>query len=137
MQRTKLRDRILPNYTRAEEIFNMVTHIVGGGIGVGVLVVCVIYSALFRDAWAVVSSCIYGASMIMLYTISSVYHGLKSPMAKKSFSGYRPLHNIFFNSRNIYAHCFMRDKKGCSSCRLGSFLGCLGSCRTCNNAYRY
>lgn len=85
MQRTKLRDRILPDYTRAEEIFNMVTHIVGGGIGIGVLVVSIIYSALFRDAWAVVSSCIYGASMVILYTMSSVYHGLKPPMAKKVF----------------------------------------------------
>lgn len=63
----------------------MVTHIVGGGIGIGVLVICIIYSALFRDAWAVVSSCIYGASMVILYTMSSVYHGLKPPMAKKVF----------------------------------------------------
>ena len=30
MKRTKLDDRVLPNYTRGEEIFNMVTHIVGG-----------------------------------------------------------------------------------------------------------
>lgn len=32
MKRTKLKDRILPDYTRAEEIFNMTSHIVGGGI---------------------------------------------------------------------------------------------------------
>ena len=34
MERTKLCDRVLPDYTRGEEIMNMVTHIVGGGIGV-------------------------------------------------------------------------------------------------------
>ena len=32
MKRIKLKDRILPDYTNGEEIFNMVTHIVGGGI---------------------------------------------------------------------------------------------------------
>lgn len=83
MQRTKLANRTLPDYTRGEEIFNMVSHIAGGGLGLSVLVISVIYSALHRDAWAVVGSCIYGASMIMLYTVSSVYHGLKSGTAKK------------------------------------------------------
>ncbi len=83
MGRTKLRDRRLPDYTRGEEIFNTVSHIVGGGFGVIALVVCVVYAALFRDAWAVVSASIYGGSMVLLYTVSSVYHGLRPPIAKK------------------------------------------------------
>jgi len=83
MGRTKLCDRRLPDYTRGEEIFNTVSHIVGGGFGVIALVVCVVYAALFRDAWAVVSASIYGGSMVLLYTISSVYHGLRPPIAKK------------------------------------------------------
>ena len=33
MKRTKLMDRILPSYTRGEEIFHMVSHIVGGACG--------------------------------------------------------------------------------------------------------
>ena len=40
-KRTKLRDRKLPTYTRGEEIFNMTSHIVGGGIAVVVLVTCI------------------------------------------------------------------------------------------------
>ncbi len=83
MTRTKIKDRHLPDYTRGEEIFNTVTHIVGGGFGIIALVLCVILSAIHRDVWAVVGSAIYGGSMIMLYTVSSVYHGLKSPFAKK------------------------------------------------------
>ncbi len=83
MERTKLRDRALPNYTHGEEVFNMVTHIVGGGFGVFAFVICVIVSAIHKDAWAVVGSSIYGASMIMLYTMSSIYHGLKKGTAKK------------------------------------------------------
>lgn len=83
MKRTKLRDRTLPDYTRGEEVFNTVSHIVGGSFGIIALVACVLRSALYGDAWGVVGSAIYGASMILLYTISSVYHGLHHPMAKK------------------------------------------------------
>lgn len=83
MQRTKLIDRILPDYTGGEEIFNMVTHIVGGGFGVVYLVLCVVFAALKGNVWGVVSSAIYGASVVALFTMSSVYHGLKPVMAKK------------------------------------------------------
>ena len=83
MKRTKLKDRLLPDYTRGEEIFNMVTHIVGGGAGVIICALCIIKSFLNHDAYQVVGSFIYGFSMIILYTISSVYHGLKPPMGKK------------------------------------------------------
>lgn len=76
MKRTKLNDRILPTYTKGEEIFNMVSHIVGAVFGIVVLVLCVIFSAIHHNAYAVVSSCIYGVSMIVLYTMSSIYHGL-------------------------------------------------------------
>lgn len=83
MKRTKLKDRILPDYTRAEEIFNMVSHIVGGGLGVIALVLCVVFTAIKGDVWGVVGSAIYGASMIALYTMSSVYHGIKPETPKK------------------------------------------------------
>ena len=43
MQRTKLKDRILPTYTKGEEIFNMVTHIVGGALGIVALILCIIF----------------------------------------------------------------------------------------------
>jgi hemolysin III len=83
MKRTKLRDRTLPDYTRGEEIFNMVSHIVGGGLGVVYLTLCVIFAAVHGNAWGVVGSAIYGASVICLFTMSSVYHGVTHPMAKK------------------------------------------------------
>lgn len=83
MKRTKLIDRRLPDYTRGEEIFNMVSHIVGGGLGVIIFALCVIKAFLNHDVYQIVSSFIYGAAMVILYTVSSVYHGLKSEMAKK------------------------------------------------------
>lgn len=83
MTRTKLSDRELPDYTRGEELFNMISHITGGAFGIVALVLCVIVSALHGDAYGVVGSAIYGGSMVLLYTVSSVYHGLNANMGKK------------------------------------------------------
>ncbi len=83
MSRTPLKDRTLPGYTRGEDIANMVTHIVGGAFGIAVLVISVIIAALHSNVWGVVGASIYGATMVVLYTMSSVYHGLKPGMGKK------------------------------------------------------
>lgn len=83
MKRTKLADRVLPIYSREEETVNMVTHIIGGVLGVIVLTLCVIRGSMSGSAAGVVSSVIYGISMIALYTMSSVYHGMKPGFAKK------------------------------------------------------
>lgn len=86
MKRTKLKDRVLPSYTKGEEIMNMVTHIVGGALGIVALVLCVIKSALKGDAYGVVSGSIFGFTMIVLYAMSSIYHGLSPKlMAKRVF----------------------------------------------------
>lgn len=82
-KRIKLRDRILPNYSRGEEIMNMVTHIVGGGLGVVILLLCVVKSALTGNIPGLVGSAIYGCTMIALYCMSSVYHGLRPGTGKK------------------------------------------------------
>ena len=83
MKRTRLSDRKLPDYTRGEEIMNMITHIVGGAMGVAVLVLCVIRAALNGNVYGIVTSALYGTSMIVMFTISSVYHGLKPNLGKK------------------------------------------------------
>jgi len=62
---------------------NMVTHIVGGGLGVLALILCVVRAAMRGNLYGVVSGAIYGTSMIFLYTVSSVYHGLRPSTGKK------------------------------------------------------
>ena len=101
-KRTKLSDRTLPTYSKGEEIFNMVSHIVGGALGIAALVLCVITAAKAGSVIGVVSSCIYGVTLITLYTMSSVYHGLRPGMAEKSNAGFRPLHHLFSNCRQLY-----------------------------------
>ena len=85
MSRTKLKDRQLPDYTKGEELFNMISHIVGGAFAIAALVLCVIMAVAKGSAWGVVGGAIYGATMILLYAMSSIYHGLKPEMAKKVF----------------------------------------------------
>src|SRR5574344_407944 len=83
MTRTKLSDRQLPDYSRGEELMNMSTHIGGGAAGVIVLLTCVVRAALNQNYFGIVSGTIYGTTFITMFTISSVYHGLKPGMSKK------------------------------------------------------
>jgi hemolysin III len=76
MKRTRLADRNVPNYTRGEEIFNMASHIAGGGFAIAAFIICVYVSVIHNNKWGLASSIVYGITMVTLYTISSVYHGL-------------------------------------------------------------
>lgn len=83
MTRTKICDRKLPNYTQGEEIFNTISHGAGALFGVFALVTCILVPASKGNVWGVVSGAIYGASLVLLYTMSSVYHGLPRNTGKK------------------------------------------------------
>lgn len=84
MKRTKLSDRKLPDYTIGEERMNMVTHIVGGGLSIVAMILCVSRAMSRGAAFSILGCVVYGVSIVTLYTISSVYHGLRSGMAKKT-----------------------------------------------------
>jgi len=83
MKRTRLCDRMLPVYSRGEELMNMITHIVGGALGIVVLLSCVILAALRNNFFGILSCTIYGTTFITMFTISSVYHGMAPGMGKK------------------------------------------------------
>lgn len=75
----------LPEYTKGEEIFNAVSHIVGGGFGIVALVLGVIFAALYSNVYGVISMIVFASSLIVLYTMSSIYHFLHKNKAKKLF----------------------------------------------------
>ena len=83
MDRIPLRERALPDYTPGEERLNMVTHLVGAVISLPILICGLVLSAKHANPWAVVGCCIYGASLLLLYTMSSLYHGLPDGMGKR------------------------------------------------------
>lgn len=112
MNRIKLDDRILPTYTKGEEIFNMVSHIVGGSFGIAATVLCVIFAAIHNNVYGVVSGAIYGATMILLYTMSSIYHGLSPKLkAKKVFQviDHCTIYLLIAGSYTPFALCTFRE----------------------------
>lgn len=88
-------------YTLGEEIFNSVTHGVGALLSVAGTVVLVVFSAFYSDAWSVVGSAIYGASLIMLYAMSTLYHAITNKKAK-GFFRIMDHTNIFFLIAGTY-----------------------------------
>lgn len=75
----------IPQYTLGEEIFNAVSHGAGSLLSIGGTVVLIIFAAIYSNAWGVVGSAIYGASLIILYTMSTLYHAITNPKAKAFF----------------------------------------------------
>lgn len=75
----------MPKYTLKEEVLNSVTHGAGVLFSIVALVLGVVFSVLYGDVWCVVSVAIYGATLILSYLMSTIYHALRVNMAKWVF----------------------------------------------------
>jgi len=75
----------ISHYTPREEVANSITHGIGIVFGIGALVIMDVFAALFGDAWHVVSCSIFGATLIILYTASTLYHSIPLPKPKMLF----------------------------------------------------
>ncbi|KLU22547.1 hemolysin III [Caballeronia mineralivorans PML1(12)] len=64
------------------ERFNSVTHLVGTVLSVAGLATLVTMAALERDPYKIVSFAVYGAMLLVLYTISTLYHWVRNPRIK-------------------------------------------------------
>lgn len=74
---------ITARYSVGEEIAHAVTHGLGVILSIAGLAVLVAFATLYGDAWHVVSSSIYGATLILLFSASTLYHGIPAPRAKR------------------------------------------------------
>ena len=72
-------------YTLGEEISNSITHGIGSLLSIAALVLMVIVAASHKNAIGVVTSAIFGSSLIILYTMSTLYHAISNEKAKKIF----------------------------------------------------
>ena len=75
----------LKSQTLGEEIANSITHSIGAGLSIAALVILVVLASRRGDAWRIVSFSIYGASLILLYMSSTLYHSFVNPKIKKIF----------------------------------------------------
>ena len=77
---------LTPKYTLSEELINSISHGVGAALSVAGLILTVVFAARNHNVLGIVSACIYGASMIVMYTISCLYHAFSPRLkAKKIF----------------------------------------------------
>ncbi len=88
-------------YTLGEEIFSSVTHGIGTVLALGGTAVLIVLSAVYSDAWSVVGSAIFGASLIILYCMSTLYHSITNEKAK-SFFRIMDHNTIFFLIAGTY-----------------------------------
>jgi len=73
----------IPKYTLGEELVNSISHGIGILLGITALVLTVISSVKNHNTIGVVSSCIYGSTMIVMYSISCIYHALSPKLKAK------------------------------------------------------
>jgi len=69
-------------YSFGEEVANAITHGVGAFLAVVGLVMLTYFASQNGDVWHVTSCAIYGGTLVLLYTVSTLYHSLPQPRAK-------------------------------------------------------
>lgn len=72
-------------FSKGEEIANAITHAAGALLAIAGLVLLVVFSALAGSAWHVTSFSIFGATLTVLYVMSTLYHSLTSTRVKRLF----------------------------------------------------
>lgn len=78
-------DFLRRKYTLGEELFNAITHGIGALLSVAGCVILLVRCHQLSDGVAAVSSAIYGTTLIILYTMSTLYHALANEKAKAVF----------------------------------------------------
>ncbi|MFN8443447.1 MAG: hemolysin III family protein [Caldilineaceae bacterium] len=82
MQPTSITQPHVSRYSTGEEIANSITHGLGIVLSIAGLAVMAAFASLFGSVWHIVSCSIYGATQILLYTASTLYHSIPLPRAK-------------------------------------------------------
>ena len=72
-------------FSREEEISNSITHGIGVILSIAALVILIVFASLYGNVWHIVSFTLFGVTMLLLYTSSTLLHALKSGKAKDFF----------------------------------------------------
>lgn len=73
----------IPKYTLGEELINAISHGIGVLLGITALVLTIVFSSKNHNTIGIVSSCIYGTTMIIMYLVSCLYHALNPKLKAK------------------------------------------------------
>jgi hemolysin III len=72
--------------SKLEEWFNMLSHGITGVTAIGGLVVLIVMGVKSDQEWSLFSALFYGVSLVLLYTFSAIYHGLRHEKSKRVFN---------------------------------------------------
>lgn len=75
----------IENFTKGEEVANSILHGIGLALAITALVILIIFARASENIWSIVSVCIYGSTLIILYLSSTLYHSLPPGKAKNIF----------------------------------------------------
>ena len=73
---------VIPRYTRGEEIAHSLTHALGIILSIAGLAVLASLASVFGNVWHIVSCSIFGVTLILLYSVSTLYHSIPLPRVK-------------------------------------------------------
>ena len=89
----------VPEYSLAEELVNAISHGLGASLSIAALVVCIVHS---HSALGIISSCLYGSMMIILYVFSCLYHALSPNIRGKKILRVIDHDNVFLMEAGTY-----------------------------------
>ena len=89
----------IPEYSLAEELVNAISHGLGASLSIAALVICIVHS---HSALGVISSCLYGSMMIILYIFSCLYHALSPNIRGKKILRVLDHDNVFLMEAGTY-----------------------------------
>ena len=98
-------------YCLKEEIWSSVIHGIGILFGVAGLAVLVTLSAFYGDVWSIVSTAIFGVSMIVLYAASTLYHAIPFPEAKRKLKKFDHI-SIYYLIAGSYTPFLLVNLRG-------------------------
>jgi hemolysin III len=81
-----MKDKTVTYYPPKEEKLNVISHALGLVLSVVALVLLVVYSSIYGNSWHIVSFSIYGASLILLYSASTLYHYVQKPKLRQKLN---------------------------------------------------
>lgn len=125
----------LPNlnfrpYSIKEEIWSSIIHGIGIALSIAALVIMVVLSSIYGNVWAIVSTAIFGTSMIMLYTASTVYHAVPNPEWKKKLKKFDHI-SIYYLIAGSYTPFLLVNMRGATGWTLFGIVWGLAMIGTC------
>ena len=102
---------LLTKYTPKEELWNCIIHGTGIGLSIAGLVLLAVFSSIYGDAWVIVSTIIFGISMTVLYTASTLYHAFSDERVKRCLKKFDHI-SIYYLIAGTYTPFLLVSMRG-------------------------